>query len=325
LHYPEYGELALNPVAIGQVLTATDGTAIYSLPIYPVGVALDSGDNLLALDTGNRAGLYFTQMLAVSGANYLPGHPLTPGMLASAWAKFKPTSATHAPGMPLPRDLAGVQVLVNGVAAPLLYVGDSGYPGVIQVNFQVPSSAPTTGLTTIQVAESDTQQMWDAGAVAMAAAAPALFTVNQQGTGQVAAQNGDDANRPDGMFTCNGPSAAASPACPGGTRPVKRNEVIILYLTGAGFQPDFPADGMNATSAVSTDGAKPRVVIGTQYVPDDNVQYSGAAPCCVGLWQINVKVPNDNVAPGVANPVVVVYRDVPSSINGVPATTIMIQ
>ena len=325
-HYPEFSQLALNQIAIGQVLTATDGSLIYGLPVYPIGVALDALDNVFVLDTGNRVGLYVTQMTAVSAAHYIADRLLTPGMLASAWAKFKPTPATHAPAMPLPRDLAGVQMFFNGTAVPLLYVGDSGYPGVIQLNFQVPSNAPTTGFANIQVAESDTQQMWDAGAVQMAAAAPAFFTVNQQGTGQVAAQNGDDANRPDGLFTCNGPTAPASPACPGGTRPVKRNELLILYLTGPGFQPDFPADGMNSGAPASTDGAKPRVVIGTDFVPDANVEYSGAAPCCVGLWQINVRVPNDNVAPGLANPIAIQYRDIASTdVHGVPATTVMVQ
>jgi uncharacterized protein (TIGR03437 family) len=329
LHYPEFSELILNQVAVGQIVTNTaispDGTALGGLPVYPVAVALDAHDNVLSLDTGNRVALYFTQMTAVNAAHYIVGRALAPGVLASAWVKFKDTPATQASATPLPLGLAGVQLLVNNTPAPLLYAGNSGYPGVIQVNFQMPSNAPTTGWANIQVVEADTQQMWDAGSVLMAAAAPAFFTVNQQGTGQVAAQNGDDANRPDGLFTCNGPTAPPTPACPGGTRPVKRNELLILYLTGPGFQPNFPPDGTTADGAIWTDGAKPVIVIGTEKVPPDNVEYSGVAPCCVGVWQINVKVPNDNVAPGMANPIAIVYRDIPSMDRGNPATTVMVQ
>jgi uncharacterized protein (TIGR03437 family) len=60
---------------------------------------------------------------------------------------------------------------------------------------------------------------------------------------------------------------------------------------------------------------KPRVFIGTQFVADADVQFSGLAPTLVGVWQINVKVPS-SVAPG---PVWIMlwysdkYSSVPSS------------
>jgi uncharacterized protein (TIGR03437 family) len=46
-------------------------------------------------------------------------------------------------------------------------------------------------------------------------------------------------------------------------------------------------------------------------VPDSDVQYSGLAPGLIGVWQINVRIP-ERVAPGNAVLLYVQYKDVPS-------------
>jgi uncharacterized protein (TIGR03437 family) len=313
LRYPEYNTLSITPLATGQALTATP----------PLAVTQDADGALYVAEIGNRVSEYFPQVTPVNGASFLDTRELAPGLIASVWAKRKSTPGTNSNKLPLPTDLAGVQVYVGDTASPLFYVGDSGFPGYVQINFQVPRAAPSSGLIDLQVVDSATQQVLGAGAMPMKAAAPAFFMFNS-GTGQVAALNGDNSNDPN-KVSCNGPTAGASPGCPGGTRPVKRGEVIILFLTGQGYQSGGPKDGEAAPGALPTDGQKPQVLVGTAFVPDQNVEYSGAAPGLVGLWQINVKVPNDHVAPGGLNPVAVVYRDVPSMVNGTPKTLIQIQ
>jgi len=46
-----------------------------------------------------------------------------------------------------------------------------------------------------------------------------------------------------------------------------------------------------------------RILIGTDFVPDSSILYSGLAPGLPGVWQINVKVP-ENVAPSAQVPVI---------------------
>jgi uncharacterized protein (TIGR03437 family) len=53
----------------------------------------------------------------------------------------------------------------------------------------------------------------------------------------------------------------------------------------------------------------PRVIVGTG---DVEVLYSGLAPGNVGLWQINVKIPN-LVAPADAVPVAILHKGIPST------------
>jgi len=65
-----------------------------------------------------------------------------------------------------------------------------------------------------------------------------------------------------------------------------------------------PPDGQPSSGAVAT-VARPQVIINSNFVDDSAIQYSGAAPGFVGLWQINVVVPKD-VPPGDV-PVVVRY------------------
>ena len=311
-HYPAFDTLAGSPYATTQAQTATG----------PVSVIQDAQGDVFVAELGNRVSEYFPEVDPVNGASFQTNRSLTPGMIASVWAKRGSTPPTSASSLPLPTTLGGVQVIVAGTPAPLFYVGNSSFAGYVQINFQVPNATSVaTGLADLQVIDSATQQVLGAGAVGMAAADPAFF-ITDTGTGQVAALI-TDANK--NVF-CNGPTSSVSTAgCPSGTRPVKRGEVITFFLTGQGYQSGWTQDGAGH-GAVPTD-QKPKVLIGTQFVPDQNVQYSGTAPGFVGLWQINVLVPNDHVDPDPThlNPVAVLFRDVPSSLNGLPKTTIRIQ
>jgi uncharacterized protein (TIGR03437 family) len=49
---------------------------------------------------------------------------------------------------------ANVVVTVNGVNAPVLYAGAQGYPGVDQVNIQLPASLAGKGNVSVQLTAS---------------------------------------------------------------------------------------------------------------------------------------------------------------------------
>ncbi len=307
LKYPAYNNLALNPLSTMQFQVETPGA----------GAAVDANGDVLLAEVGNRVSEYFPEIDPVNGASFLAGAQLTPGMITSVWAKCRSTPPAHAPSIPLPTELAGLEVIVGGVAAPLFYAGDSAYAGYVQINFQLPSSAPTSGFADIQVVDSTTQQVFDAGFMPMNVAAPAFFKDNPANS-QVLAENLDANGK---LLQCNGGTAPCAP--------VNQGDYLTFYLTGGGPQSGWPADGQAASGPVPADPTgNLQFLLGTAFLPGSNITYSGAAPGQVGVWQINVQVPdNSTVAPDgkTPNPVAVIYRGVPSSVGGVPANSVLIQ
>ena len=81
----------------------------------------------------------------------------------------------------------------------------------------------------------------------------------------------------------------------------------------------MPADGTASTSQLTT--TNPRVFMGTGFVPDGNITFSGLAPALVGVWQINVTVPQ-NTTPGPVW-IMLLYEDKYSSVPSSPPSTSM--
>jgi uncharacterized protein (TIGR03437 family) len=109
------------------------------------------------------------------GASYQ--HVYAPGMLVSVFGTNLAASAQLASTLPLPLVLAGVSATVNGVAAPLLYVGP------IQLNLQIPYET-TAGTALLAVSNNGLVATYS---FPVSASAPGLFTQNQQGTGPITA------------------------------------------------------------------------------------------------------------------------------------------
>jgi uncharacterized protein (TIGR03437 family) len=95
-----------------------------------------------------------------------------------------------------------------------------------------------------------------------------------------------------------------------GLTAIERNRVITLFGTGPGVISNAPDDGVPPNGPVPTE-SNPRVIIGGSFA-DANVEYSGLAPGLVGVWQINVRIPQ-STAPGNAVVVAVLMNDIPST------------
>jgi uncharacterized protein (TIGR03437 family) len=306
-------------------------------------VALDGFGNLLVPESSNRVSFYFPPLWTTNAANFLPsastsatyGQPCcAPGSIATLWP-FSPAYSFGAVNtvtfdslpnpVPLPKTLGDVQVLLSSTsyqetAAPL-YLVSSG-----QINFQVPKNVPVSGNLDVTVLRPSSGQILATGSIAMSSVSPALFTNPAFWVGSPApakavmavAQNNDD-----NPVSCNGVAGTAyDPTyCPGGVRPAKRGEVITLYATGQGSVPGMPDDGAAGDGQSTTD--KPDVIIGGAVVSSANVQFSGLAPTLIGVWQINVKVP-DTAAPGAVQ-IALRYHDKASSVAGIPTTVIQVK
>lgn len=274
LRYPRFELLALS--------TAPD----YTIPSNnPIAVTQDGFGNLYVAEATNRVAIYFTALAAQSAGNFL-ATPLSPGAIGIVYPRspgnpFGSETKTfnELPNpLPLPRMLGDIQVLVNDQPVPLYFISPQ------QINFLMPMSAPESGAVEVQVLEVSTGRVLAASQVAMQRYSPALFIANGQQQGQIAALNEDN--------TVNGAD-----------KPIPRGKVIQLFGTGQGRVPGAPEDGTPPSGQTST-ADRPRVVINTGFVQDSDIQYSGLAPSLVGVWQINVRVP-DMTPIGNAVPVVV--------------------
>lgn len=278
--FPLFDNLTLGNSAIQQFSSST-----------PSAVTLDSYGNPVVAEAINRVTFYYPSVSASNAASYFTGW-LAPGMIASL---FPPQASSVQFGtqtgsfntlpnpLPLPTTLADLQVLVNGTAAPLFYVSPT------QVNFQVPSGTPAPGTADIQVVSQSTGQIYADSTVQMNLTAPAFFTQNAQGTGQIAALNQDN--------TVNSV-----------TNPAARGSVVQFFGTGQGMIAGAPADGAAAAGALPSSMPIQVIINGPSFVDPSNIQYFGLAPGFVGVWQLNVVIPQ-NVPPSSSIPVVITVND----------------
>ena len=120
---------------------------------------------------------------------------------------------------------------------------------------------------------------------------PAIFSINQQGTGQGAILNQD--------FSANS-----------STDPAARGSVVQVFATGLGAtNPAVPSGQAAPAQPPANVVSLPQVQIGGQNAA---VDFAGLAPGFVGLYQVNVIVPV-GVQPGAAVSLVLRADGVPSN------------
>ena len=247
----------------------------------PLAVAEDNWGNVFVADDANRVVIYYPGLSALNAANYLGiisqpvPFPLAPGLITALYSTGQPgqfgATSASASTIPLPKQLNGIQVLVNNTPAALFYAGTD------QINFEVPSSAPQSGTADIQVVEVATGRVLGDTTVAMYSVSPGVFTQTSTGIGTGVIQNQDGT-----LNTSSNPAAAGS--------------IVTIYMTGQGYISGMPADGDIPNAALSTPYTPSVYVGGANLVPPGNVKYSGLAPTLVGVWQLNVQIPQDAIS-----------------------------
>ena len=179
----------------------------------------------------------------------------------------------------------GVQVLVNGVAAPLIYVSGTVINAVAP--YEIASLVGSTA--NVQVVYNGV-----AGAlysVNVAATAPGILNYDD-GSGQAVVGNQDYS-----------PNNAGNPAA--------INSVITIYATGEGQTTPPGVDGLPATNFNNLPKPNASVIVTIGGLPAQ-VNYAGAAPDEVaGLLQLSVTIPA-GVTPGPSVPVLVTIGGVKS-------------
>ena len=182
----------------------------------------------------------------VNGASWQPG-PAGPNTILTLFIRSLP----GAPPM---------RVMIDGQAAELLYSDPT------QLNFVVPSTAVAKASALLQVSSGGNLLL--ATPLQIVDASPALFTVNQSGTGQASVLNQD--------YTYNGAITPAVPAA--------RGSILMVYGTGFGVANPSGQDGLSwlhAAVAATIGGLAAEVT------------FAGLAPgYTAGLQQINIRIPD---------------------------------
>lgn len=164
---------------------------------------------------------------------------------------------------PLPTDLRGTSVTVNGIAAPLFAIVNVG--GREQINLQVPFEV--VGQSTVSLVVNNNGVTSAPVQATLLNAHPGVFTVD--GTAGVIVHSNFQL------------VSASSPAA--------RDEVVIAYATGLGPVSQTPRTGMPALrSPLSLTLLPPTVTVGGIVA---EVLFSGLAPDFAGLFQVNFRIP----------------------------------
>src|SRR5262249_12347872 len=211
------------------------------------------------------------------------------GALASLFGTQLATGTAQATSIPLPTTLADATVFVNDVPAPLITVS----PG--QINFQMPFEA--SGTTRVRVDRQG--QRGNTVTVQVGRRSPGLYLF--PGTTYGIDQNPSRGNAfpwPDITAFAGIPKAAA-----------RRGDVLVLYGSGLG-----PVDPPVATGTAA--GASPPSTV--TEMPQVNFSrgtfsllinplFVGLTPGLVGLYQVNVQVPD--LPPNARTPVSLQFPD----------------
>ena len=288
---PEVAALTPGPVQ-QEALTLNPGEQVtLSLAFDPPSLGDFTGRLIIASNDPNRPRVE----IALVGAGVEP--PTTPGIsgggivdaaqfqavvarggIGSMFGSELADDIVIAGGLPLPFELGGARVRVDGWEAPLFFVSPS------QINFQVPFEADSPGEVGVVVIHNGEESPPEPAS--MAEFAPAVF-INPNTAEPIIQRH------PDGALI-----TSANPAKPG--------DVLIIFMTGIGGVRNPPATGAAAlASPLARARVTPAVTVGGE---GTQVIFAGLAPFFVGLGQVNIQLPESLLITAATMPLVIDFE-----------------
>jgi uncharacterized protein (TIGR03437 family) len=225
------------PAGSGTITATYNGATVASVTVD----VTESG-------SGSTASPAITKV--TNGASFQQG--FAPGAVLSLFGSGLSPVTRSATSLPLPLSISGVEVLVNGIAAPLYYAA----PG--QLNVQIPSET-TVGSTAVVSINNNGRVITEH--VPVASAAPGIFT---NPSGQLV-PTASAAVGQELAFYITG-AGAVQPAIADGVAPATSTAIA-----------DLPAPAQKATVTIGGVNA--------------NIDFVGIPWGLVGVTQINVTVP----------------------------------
>jgi uncharacterized protein (TIGR03437 family) len=207
-----------------------------------------------------------------NAASYATG-AVSPGELVTIFGtNIGPVTAASATTDPATGKLAttigGVQVLFNGVAAPMIYASST------QVSAVVPYEMASVASPSVWVKYAG--QTSNAYQLTTTTTVPGLFTQNASGSGPGAILNQD--------YSLNGPN-----------NPAAKSSVVMVYLTGEGQTNPPSVTGAITTVTLPPPQVTPAPLLAVGVTINGqpaSYVYAGEAPGLVaGMMQLNVQIP----------------------------------
>lgn len=223
----------------------------------------EAGDLYVAnYNTGEVLRIVLVERPSFSAANVTNAASFQRGITAGALTTIFARNVLSGEGsfvanaLPLPRTLGGVQVKINGQPVPLLGVFRE------QVNFQAPWELQSGTTVRVQVVSGLSESA--VVELPVEAVLPGVFGLNA--TDALLIRGQDFSLVTSGVF---------------------RNEVYVLYASGLGLM-ELPVAAGEALQQASPLRRSATLRIGGVLA---DVQYAGAAPGFVGVYQVNFRVP----------------------------------
>jgi uncharacterized protein (TIGR03437 family) len=210
-----------------------------------------------------------------NAANYTPiTNSYAPGELVNLYGNFGVSSDVDK-ALPISTTLSGVQVFVNGQAAPVYLVSQN------QISALIPYEISGQSFATFQVEVNGTKS--NPVTVYAGNTAPGIYTLNASGIGPGAILHSDYSEVSD-----------KSPAMAG--------ETVIMFLNGLGPVTPQVADGAAAPSSPVSNSLEAKDVsvflTGGVNFGLAQVAFAGLAPGFAGLYQVNFTLPSSGLTDG---------------------------
>lgn len=268
--------------------TYFDGTYTYLAGANGAALMLIGSGPQFSLNVGVRAPsitptstVWIDPLYITNAANYTPiTNAFAPGELVSLFGNFgvSPQSATV---LPIPTKLGGVQVFVNGMAAPVDYVSQN------QISAWIPYEISGDYFATFQVSVNGSKS--NTVTVYVDNSAPGIYTLPEDGLGAGAILHADYSVVTD-----------SSPAVPG--------ETVLLFMDGLGTVTPEVADGAAASSSPLSYSDEYNAGAILVYLDDGvdtpaqaDISFAGLAPGLAWLYQVNFTLPTSGLANGDVN------------------------
>jgi uncharacterized protein (TIGR03437 family) len=252
----------------------TAGTYTGTVTVYGSGPAIGNTNIAVTLIVTGPTVKSMANSASFAAAAVSPGEMVT--LFADPGGAFGPN-----PGVPLtgemiqnnklPTTMGGVQVMFNGVPAPLIYVSDT------QINTVVPYEIAGAANVAVTVTyQGNTSAPYNVQAVALQ---PALFTATATGVGQGAAGQYDVLGNYQGMNSSS--------------NPVTRGGILTLYATGEGLTQTSVTGQITTAQPVAPYTPRPQVApsVLIDGQPATVIYYGEVPGVVAGLMQVNVIVP----------------------------------